>query len=343
MLYRTTRGKYDVVTAFKTIHTDCYVDGGLFLPFRMPKLNITQLATMGGASQAQTIANVLNALFCCELTAWDVELAVGRRPVQMATIGRQIIAGELWNNDREDISRMVRALSSRMGGNAEVPTNWMEIAVRIALLFAAYGMLQSAGTVKGHEKMDVAAATGDFTMSMAAWYAREMGLPVGQIICGCNANGGLWDLLNRGELSTGNRAVPTCTPEANLIVPRNLERLIHGVFGVEENKRYLLYCSKGRTYTVTEEQGQALSRGLFAAVISDSRVSAIIPGVYRTRSYILSPYAALAYGSVQDFRATTGEERPTLLIADRSPAKDGALVSKLLKIKEPDLQKRLTR
>lgn len=343
MLYRTTRGKHDVVTAYKTVHADCYVDGGLFLPFRMPLLNKSRIQAMAASSPSQIMADVLNELFSCGLTAWDVELAIGRRPVHLATIGRQIIAGELWNGERQDARRIVQQLSERIGGSREATTNWMEIGVSIALLFAAYGMLHSAGIVKGEENMDVAAPAGDFTLPMAAWYARQMGLPVGHIICGCNANGGLWELLNRGEFATGARAVSTCTPEASIIVPRNLERLIHGVFGVEENRRYLLCCSKGGTYTLTEEQRSALGSEMFAAVISDSRVGAIIPGVYRTRGYILSPYAALAYGSIQDFRATTGEERPTLLVAQRSPMKDGAFVGRLLKLKDTELQKRLTR
>lgn len=341
MLYRTTRSKHDVVTAYKTVHTDCYVDGGLFLPFRMPKVNKVQIEELTDSSATQTIANVLNELFSCALTAWDVEVAIGRNPIRMATVGRQITAVEHWLGNGERVTSMVQVLSDRIGGNGEEPTNWMEIAVRIALLFASYGKLRASSVLKSGQKLDVATATEDFTMPIAAWYAREMGLPVGEIICGCNANGGFWDLLNRGEFSTGERAVPTWTPEANAIVPRNLERLIHGIFGVEENKRYLQCCSQGKTYTLSQEQLEEFDRGLFAAVISDSRVATIIPGVYRTRNYVLSPYAALAYGSVQDFRATTGEERPTLLIADHSPIKDSALVSRLLQIQEYDLRKML--
>lgn len=327
-----------MVTAYKTIHSDCYHDGGLFLPFRMPKLNRSQIETMA-ASPTQTIADVLNELFSCQLTAWDVEAAIGQKPIRMAPVGRQITAGEFWNCGCEDFAGIVQAFSDRIGEKGLVSTNWMEIAVAIAMIFAAYGMMRSSA-VKYNEKLDIAVATGDFTLPIAAWYAREMGLPIGNIICGCNANGGFWDLLNRGEFSTGDRAIPTWTPDANSVVPRNLERLIHGVLGVEENQRYLLCCSKGRTYTLSEEQMQRLENGIFTAVISDSRIATIIPGVYRTRSYILSPYAALAYGSLQDYRATTGVENPTLLIADRSAVKDSALVSRLLKIKEADLKKR---
>lgn len=340
MLYRTTRGNHDVVTAFKTIHTDCYGDGGLFLPFKMPKLNKAQIDALADNSTCQTVAQVLNELFSCDLTAWDVESAIGRKPISLSAVGRRTVAGEYWRNSGEDVHAAVAALSQRMGGG-EDPTNWVQIAVRIALLFASYGMLESTKMLRVQGKLDVAMPTGDFAMPMACWYARQMGLPIGNIICGCNANGGFWDLMNHGELPTGNRVVPTCTPEANLAVPRNLERLIHGVLGVEENKRFLLYCSKGMTYGLSEEQMELLSPQMYTAVISDRRVATTIPGVYRTRGYVLGPYDALAYGSLQDFRATSGEERPTLLICDRSPMKDAAAVSRFLKVRESDLQKRI--
>ncbi len=343
MLYRTTRDKYDVVTAFKTVRADCNSDGGLFLPFRMPVLNRAQIQAIGTVSPTQTIANVLNELFGSGLTAWDIEAAIGRMPVRLSTVGRQVYAGELWHNNANCIDAFVRALSARIGSDGEEPTNWMEVAVRISLLYAAYGMMRSAENIRAGEKLDVATATGDFSMAAAAFYARQMGLPIGNIICGCNANGGFWDLLNRGEFATGERVISTWTAQADQVVPRNLERLIHGVFGVDENRRFLSCCCRGGTYTLNEEQQNMLGRGLFAAVISDSRTGTIITGVYRTRSYILSPYSALAYGSLQDFRATTGEENPTLLMADRSPMKDSGLVGKILKIKEEDLEKRVIR
>lgn len=341
MLYRTTRGKHDVVTAFKTVHTDCYGDGGLFLPFRMPMLCHGQIRAMANTSPTQTVADVLNALFSCDLTAWDIELAIGRTPLRTAKVSRNVIAGELWHASGRDVDALVQALSDRLGGYGETPTNWVRIAVRIALLFALYGKLSADGALRAAEKPDICVATGDFSMPMAAWYAREMGLPIGNILCGCNANGAFWDLINRGELPTGETAIATCTPQANFVVPRDLERLIHAVFGVDECKRYLQYCRKALTYTLDEEQLALLSRGLFAAVISDNRMASIIPAVYRSGDYILSPYAALAYGCLQDFRATTGEENLTMLICDRSPVKDGALVSRLLKIKESDLEKRV--
>lgn len=343
MLYATTRGKHDVVTAYKTIHVDCYGDGGLFVPFRMPKIKSEDLAALVASSSNRIIADVLNLFFSCALTEWDIEYAVGRRPTRIATVSSRLSVLECWNNPTGDTQQLVQALFNRLRGerSAQQSTNWLGLAVRIALLFAGYGGLLSTGKLHLGVPMDVAVTTGDFAAPMAAWYARQMGLPIGRILCGCNANGSVWDLLNRGEFSTGDTVVKTATPDADVVVPRNLERLICAVCGVEENLRYLQRCSVGKPYFLPEDKLDQLTDGMFAAVCSDSRMASIVLGVYRTRSYILSPYAALAYGSLQDYRAITGESRQTLLIAERSPLCDGALVGQLLRIPEAELRQHL--
>lgn len=339
MLYATTRGKHDVVTAHKAAHTDCFSDGGLFVPFRMPSYEKKQLELLAVTTPAQIAADVLNLFFSCDMTADDLQQLWNEMPVKAVSLGRHLLAAELWRSSGRDVDLAVQHISDRIcsGQKGQSPANWMHIAVRIALIFASYGEMVASGQLRLHRLFDVAVTTGDFAMPMAAWYARRMGLPIGAIICGCNGNGGFWDLLNRGEFSTGDVLSRTLTPEADIVVPRNLERLISATLDLEDVGRYLLCCSKGRTYTLSPEALTKLEQGMFAAVISDNRMSSIIPGVFRTRAYVLDPYAALAYGSLQDYRAMTGQTRPAVLLAERSPMRDRQLVSKLLKINDYDL------
>ena len=222
-----------------------------------------------------------------------------------------------------------------------MPTNWVVIAVRIAVLFATFGHLLATEQVEPHALLDVAVTTGDFSGPMAAWYAREMGLPIGNIVCGCNANGGIWDLLHRGEMATGGISTKTITPEADVVVPRNLERLVFEKLGLDETQRYLDCCHRGGVYALTEEQFEPLRKGLFAAVISDSRVGSIIHSVYRTSNYVFGPYGALAYGSLLDYRAKTGESRTALLLSDRSPICDSEQVANAMQVPVAELIKRI--
>lgn len=341
MLYATTRGSRDVVTAHKTIHQDCHTDGGLFVPFRMPTVNPEEILRLAERSYCENVASILNTFFACRLNGYDVELALGNNPMNLKRLSSRLTVMELWHNPGGCTDQSVRAISDliRWEGKGEAASNWVNIAVRVAFLFAAYGSLLAQRCVQMDIPLDIAVTTGDFATPMACWYARQMGLPIGNIICGCNVNGSVWELLHRGEFDSDDVSVTTKTPDEDVAVPRNLERLIFGTLGERENLRYLQRCRAGSIYIPPEEQQESLRKGMFAAVISDSRLSIIIPGVYRNCGYVLSPYAALAFGSLQDYRATTGENRLALLIADRSPLRDKEFVCRLLRVPETQLWK----
>ena len=343
MLYATTRSKSNVETAYKTIHLDCAADGGLFTPFRHSSFNPEDILALKDNSFSQNMANVLNHFFSCGLTGWDIEFIIGRSPVKMNMITHRIHIAECWHNSHWKFDRTVQVLSDRLRQESvgEIPTNWVAIAIRIATLFALYGQLLAAGQIEPGTALDVAVTTGDFTVPMAAWYARKMGLPIGNIICGCNENGGVWDLLHHGQMATGGICVKTTTPEADVVVPRNLERLVFETLGMEENLRFLDCCLTGSMYGPAEEQFETLRAGMFAAVISDSRVDSIIHSVYRTSNYMFSPYGALAYGSLLDYRSKTGESRAALLLSERSPICDSDQVAKAMQVPVSEILKRI--
>lgn len=343
MLYATTRSKSNIETAYKSIHLDCAGDGGLFTPFRLTKCSPEEILALKGRSFGQNMAEILNYYFGCGLTGWDVEFAIGRTPMKLNTITRRIFVAECWHNSQWKFDHVAQLLSDRLRGEqaGQLPSNWTAVAVRIAALFATYGQLLATEQLAEHATVDVAVTTGDFAAPMAAWYAREMGLPIGNIVCGCNANGGVWDLLHHGEMATGGISTRTITPEADVVVPRNLERLVYETLGMEENLRYLDCCRTGAVYAPAEEVFEDLRKGMFAAVISDDRVNTIIHSVYRTSNYVFGPYSALAYGSLLDYRAKTGESRGALLLSERSPICDSEQVAKAMQVPVAELIKRI--
>ena len=97
--------------------------------------------------------------------------------------------------------------------------------------------------------------------------------------------------------------------------------------------------ASGTVYNVHELSFEPLREGLFASVNSDSRVVSLISNFYRTNQYVLSPYAALAYGSLTDYRAKTGESRTAVLISECSPVRDDAFVASAMDISVPELEK----
>lgn len=342
MLYATTRSKSNIETAYKSTHMDSAADGGLFVPFRLASFSKEEISALKDRSFGQNMADVLNLFFGCGLSGWDVEFAIGRSPLKVHTITHRIFVAEIWHNSQWKLDYVVQLLSDRIRGEepSAPPANWTGVAVRIAALFATYGHLMATEQIPAGNVLDLAVTTGDFTSPMAAWYARKMGLPIGNIICGCNANGGVWDLLHHGQLATGGISVKTLTPEADVVVPRNLERLVYESLGMEENLRYLDCCRTGSLYELHDDLFDNFREGMFAAVISDDRITSVIHSVNRTSNYVFGPYTALAYGSLLDYRAKTGESRGALLLSERGPICDSEQVAKALKVPVSELIKR---
>jgi threonine synthase len=216
-------------------------------------------------------------------------------------------------------------------------SNWLDLGVRVSVIFGVFGEMMSNGQVNREKGIDIAVATGSFAMPMALWYARWMGLPIRTLICGCNENGAVWDLLHRGEVDTGMLSVKTTTPEADFALPPNLERLIHASLGQEEAMRYWWSCTEGRNYIVSDNDLTILSKGMFAAVVSMDRVASIIPSVYRTNRYVLDPYGALAYGALADYRARTGSVGPALILSEKGPFCEAASVAQCMNISREEL------
>ncbi len=344
MLYATTRNQNDVYTVHKAIHTDCAPDGGLYVPFKLPVWDREQLKALAGNTFGQNVAQVLNDFFSCGLSAWDVEFAIGRSPVRLSHVNHRVVVAELFHNPEGKFQRMVQTLSDKLRKEdiGEPASNWVQIAVAIAALFGIYGEYLQADMDLLDTPVDIAVTTGSFRMPVAAWYARQMGLPVGNIVCGCNANGAVWDLLHKGEMPTGNTAVATIAPEADIALPRDLERLICATLGVKETARYLQCCATGSLYEIVPEELEQLRSGIFAAVISDQRIRSLILSVYRNSRYIFGPYSILAYGSLMDYRAKTGESRTAILVCERSPLCDSQLVADAMDISVPELKKKLS-
>lgn len=321
MLYITTRDNRDAFTAYRTLSESRGPDGGLYLPMRMPDFR-GLLEKLPGQSFGQNVADVLNVLFKCRLTGWDVEFSVGRSPVRFHRISRRILAAEAWHNPEGELTHVVFCLVNKLraAGDTRLPVgNWAHIAVKAAVLFGAFGEIMKEGSFGNDFLMDISVASGDFSTTMAAWYGRSWGLPIGNIICCCNENDAIWDLIHHGQMRTDAVAIETMTPECDFVVPPNLEYLIWSTLGMAEVERFVACCHSGSTYTLQGQSLEKLREGLYVRVISQRRAASVIPNVYKTTGYAMDLYTALSYGGLLDYWAQTGESRDSLILAEKCP------------------------
>lgn len=338
MLYVSTRNRTEVFTAHRALHEDLAPDGGRFVPFRFATCGADELAQFKEKSFGDTVAHILNLFFAVRLNGWDVDTCIGRSPVKLVALGRRTVVGEIWHNPDSTYAYIENSLYNKMTGKASTPTDWVRIAIRIAVLFGLFGELAKTGVTT----FDIAVTAGDFSLPMAAWYARKMGLPIGMIICSCNENGAVWDLIHRGEYNTGALQVKTGLPRLDVACSVGLERLIFGTLGEQEVLKYLRASEKGSIYHVDDADALVkLNDKLYASVVGERRIDTVISSVYRTNDYIIDPYTALSYGGLQDYRAKTGENRTTLLLEENGVSAHVQWVANAIGMPEKNLTNRL--
>ena len=322
MLYVTTRVNNDAFTAFRALSENRGPEGGFYVPMRMPYFSGDEIAKLAENSFSQNVANILNLFFGTKLNGYDIELAIGRYPVKEVSLNSRIIVANAWHNPRQRFDRLVSGLKKAIRQSDqinEVPSDWFVIASRIAIMFALWGRLLQNKLIPAHQKIDFAVSSGDFSAFMAAWYARNMGLPLETIICCCTENNGIWNLFHKGTIRTDAQVLHTYTPACDYAIPADLERLIFALSDVEEVRRFCDIYRVGGTYEVAEDMLTRLREGVHIRVVGSKQVASVIPNLYKITGYIADPYTALSYGGLMDYRAVTGSSRHALIVSDESP------------------------
>ena len=341
MLYATTRNNTDTFTAQRVLASRRGPDGGLYMPFHLPRLGPGEIKALGGKSFGGCAAQALNLLFNTHLTGYDVEFAIGRYGVRLEKHNQRIVLAECWHNPQWRFSALVQSLTdlvSQDSGMIHAPGDWASVGIRIAVLFGICGELIRNGLAGENKTVDISLLSGDFTWPVSAWYAREMGLPIGNIVCCCNENANLWDFICHGQLRTDVVAKHTSIPEADIAVPLGLEWLIAACGGTAEVNKYLEKLRTGGSYFAEEPFLRQLRRGIYVTVNSENRILDAVQGAYQTHGCLLSSTAALAYAGLLDYRARTGESGYALVISETSPVCDVGFVSQALGISEERLK-----
>lgn len=333
MLYVTTRSDTDVFTAQKVLRENRGPDGGFYVPFRMSGFSEEELDAMTRTAFHERVAEILNRLFHTRLTAWDVEFAIGRRAVQLKPLGSRILMGECWHNPEGCYARLEQNLATLLTGTDDSPGSWVRMAIGVAVL----GGITLELRKQGLPKIDISLSGGDFVLPVSAWFAREWGFPIGNIVLCSLEQKNLWDLLCHGQMRTDTVAV---FPE-HIPVPPKLELLLWACGGKDEAERFVTACRRGSIYTLAEPTLGKLRQDLFASVVSTNRVGETIPAVYRTHHYLLSRGTALAYAGLLNCRARTGSTGQAMVIAETSPALEADSTAPLLGMTERELKEQL--
>lgn len=201
--------------------------------------------------------------------------------------------------------------------------NWGRVLPQIVYYISAYCDLVREGKVKLGEKVNYCVPTGNFGNILAAYYAKEMGVPIGKLICASNANNVLTDFLQTGVYDKNRTFYNTMSPSMDILVSSNLERLLFALTGqnAAQVKGYMDQLAGRGRYEVSDELKAALSQQFYAGFCDDGKTQEVISKVWKTHHYLIDPHTAVAFQVMDQYRAATGDQTPTVVVSTASPFK----------------------
>lgn len=180
----------------------------------------------------------------------------------------------------------------------------------------AYAKLYANGDIAKDEKINVVVPTGNFGNILAAFYAKNMGLPIAKLICASNENKVLYDFFTTGEYNKNREFILTNSPSMDILISSNLERLIYRIAGNDaaKNAGLMKELSETGKYTVTPEMKEKLT-DFYGNYTSEKETGEAIKKLYEDTGYVIDTHTAVAAGVYDKYKKETGDTKTKTVIA----------------------------
>lgn len=194
---------------------------------------------------------------------------------------------------------------------------------QVVYYFSAYQQLLEKGEIQDGDRVNFVVPTGNFGDIMAGYFARQMGLPVGRLVCASNENDVLKEFLATGRYNRKREFHKTSSPSMDILVSSNLERLLYFVCGTERTRIYMDLLAKQGEYTVTSEELAKIQEIFSGVACDDERGARAIGDIFKSDHYLMDTHTAIAWAAYEECR-DAGEEwtkDPTVVLSTASPYK----------------------
>lgn len=186
----------------------------------------------------------------------------------------------------------------------------------------AYSRLLGQGVVKEGEPVNFVVPTGNFGNILAAFYAKNMGVPIAKLICASNENKVLFDFFETGIYDKNREFILTSSPSMDILISSNLERLIYQIAGKDAEVTADLMRALATTgkYTVTDAM-KAQLQDFIGGWADEQQTAGEIRRMYEKTGYVMDTHTAVASAVYQDYQTRTGDSTKTVIASTASPYK----------------------
>ncbi|MFP4141112.1 MAG: threonine synthase [Phycisphaerae bacterium] len=246
---------------------------------------------------------------------------------QMTTVLDENVHNIAVRGSFDDCQRIMKTLSGdlefkrRYALGAVNSVNWARVLAQIVYYFHGVFRVQED---TGQSTVDLCVPTGNFGDILAGWYARQMGLPIGRLICATNQNDILARFFNTGEYSLGE-VHRSHSPSMDIQVASNFERYLYYLLGEDGEALKARMAEFARTGALHVEAGdEGVDPTFTAGRASEQQTLDAIRRTWDRYHYLLDPHTAVGVHVAGDrIRAQT----PMLCLATAHPAKFPAAIA----------------
>ncbi len=201
--------------------------------------------------------------------------------------------------------------------------NWGRLAPQIVYYVSAYCDLINQGKVSMGDSFNVCVPTGNFGNIFAAYIAKQMGLPIGKLICASNKNNILTDFLQSGTYDRNRESHLTMSPSMDILISSNLERVLYFAAGPGQAKAQMESLASTGAYTVSNAVKEKIDAD-FCGFFADEEKTANTIRKYLDLGYLMDTHTAVGVSCAEQYLQATDDTRPLVVASTASPYKFAA-------------------
>ena len=206
--------------------------------------------------------------------------------------------------------------------------NWGRLVPQIVYYVSAYVTMLEKGILGPEDSFALTVPTGNFGNILAAWYAKQMGVPIRHLVCASNINNVLTDFIETGVYDRCRPFHATVSPSMDILISSNLERLLYHMSGGDDAQicKWFGALKEQGSYAVPTELLHRIQAEFSGAFFDDAQTKATISQVFGENGYLSDTHTAVGIAAARAYTAAAAEKLPMLVASTANPYKFGAAV-----------------